>query len=540
MTIRKVPVLIVGAGITGLAAATLLAWRGVPCLVVERRNAPSRHPRAHGLDLRSIELLRVVPGLENDLRAATQAEFNDFMIVIAESVAGPELDTLSTSAGIDARSLSPATICSAGQDRIEPILRRHACAHGAEILSATELVDLVPENDAVRARIRDLRSGMTTEIAADFVIAADGTKSLVREALGITTKGPGTLAHSMSILFAADLGVALRNRSFVLYYLQNPDFAGTFVPSDDKDRGQLDIEYDPTLESASEFGQARCKHLIRAALGMPDLDVTVLDVVPWEISGLLADKMSEGRVFLAGDSAHSMPPFGGLGGQVSIQDAADLAWKIAMVVEGHAARSLLDTYDCERLPVARLTAARQVANWVAHMRPDRADLVDPWARWDSLGIALGYRYRSAAILDDGTDDGAPVEDPRRPSGCPGTRLAHVALMQDGRPVSTLDLVGRGFVLLAAPEGGDWTRAAQALAQSSGLPLTAFRIGTDLIDPGNTFLERTGLGSDGALLVRPDGFIAWRSRAAAARPASVLGDVVARILGRPVATSDNMA
>jgi 2-polyprenyl-6-methoxyphenol hydroxylase-like FAD-dependent oxidoreductase len=462
------------------------------------------------------------------------------MIVIAESVAGPELDTLSTSAGIDARSLCPATICSAGQDRIEPILRRHACALGAEILSSTELVDLASENDAVQARIRDLRSGMTTEIAADFVIAADGTKSSVRDALGIPTKGPGTLAHSMSILFAADLGVALRNRSFVLYYLQNPDFAGTFVPSDDKDRGQLDIEYDPTLESASEFGQARCKRLIRAALGMPDLDVTVLDVVPWEISGLLADKMSEGRVFLAGDSAHSMPPFGGLGGQVAIQDAADLAWKIAMVVEGHAARSLLDTYNSERLPVARLTAARQVANWVAHMRPDRADLVDPWARWDSLGIALGYRYRSAAILDDGTDDGAPVEDPRRPSGRPGTRLAHVALMQDGRPVSTLDLVGRGFVLLAAPEGGDWSRAAQALAQSSGLPLTAFRIGTDLIDPGDAFLERTGLGMDGALLVRPDGFIAWRSRAGAAHPASVLTDIVARILGRPVATSDRMA
>lgn len=531
MSSRTVPVLIVGTGIAGLAAATLLAWRGVSCLVVERRTAPSHHPRARGLDLRSLELLRIVPGLEDDLRAATRAEFNDFMIVIAESVAGRELGTLSTAAGFHARSLSPATICSAGQDRIEPILRRHACARGAEVLPGTELVELAPENDGVRACVRDVRSGMTTEIAADFVIAADGTKSRVRQVIEIGTRGPGTLGHSMSILFAADLGVALRNRSFVLYYLQNPDFAGTFVTSDDKDRGQLDIEYDPTLESASEFGQARCKLMIRTALGMPDLDVTVLDVVPWEISGLVADRMSQGRVFLAGDAAHSMPPFGGLGGQVAIQDAADLAWKIAMVVQGHADRSLLDTYDSERLPVARLATARQVASWVAHMRPDRADLVDPWARWDSLGVAMGYRYRSAAILDDGTDDGAPIEDPRNPSGRPGTRLAHVELTQDGKSISTLDLVGSGFVLLAAREGGAWTSAAQAVARLSGLPLAAFCIGTDLIDRHDTFLERTGLDPDGAVLVRPDGFIAWRSRAGADDPAAVLDSALARLLGR---------
>ncbi len=531
MSPRTVPVLIVGAGIAGLSAATLLAWRGVPCLVIERRTAPSRHPRAHGLDLRSLELLRVVPGLEDDLRGATRAEFNDFMIVVAESVAGRELGTLSTAAGFDARGLSPATICSAGQDRIEPILRRHARARGAEVLSGTELVHLEPRDDCVRARIRDLRSGMSTEIAADYVIAADGVKSLVRQAVGIATRGPGTLAHSMSILFAADLGVALRNRSFVLYYLQNPEFAGAFVTSDDKDRGQLDLEYDPTLEAASEFGQARCKQLIRAALGLPELDVTVLDVVPWEISGGVADRMREGRVFLAGDAAHAMPPFGGLGGQVAIQDAADLAWKLAMVVQGHAARSLLDTYDSERLPVARLATARQVASWVAHMRPDRADLVDPWARWDNLGVAMGYRYRSAAILDDGTDDGAPVEDPRHPTGRPGSRLAHIELEQDGTSISTQDLVGHGFVLLAAQQGAAWARAAQALAQVSGWPLAAFCVGTDLLDPRELFLERTGLGREGALLVRPDGFIAWRARAGAADPAAVLLDALTRILGR---------
>jgi putative polyketide hydroxylase len=540
MSSRRVPVLIVGAGIAGLTAAALLAWRGIPCLAIERRTAPSRHPRAHGLDLRSLELLRVIPGLEDDLRAATRAEFNDFMIVIAESVAGRELGTLRSAAGFDARSLSPATICSAGQDRIEPILRRHACARGAEVLSATEVVDLTPGDDCVLARVRDLRSGMTTEIVADFVIAADGTKSLVRDAVGIGTRGPGRLAHSMSILFAADLGVTLRNRSFVLYYLQNPDFAGTFVPSDDKDRGQLDVEYDPTLESASEFGQARCKQMVRVALGMPDLDVKVLDVVPWEISGIVAEKMRQGRVFLAGDAAHAMPPFGGLGGQVAIQDAADLAWKIAMVEAGQAGSSLLDTYEAERMPVARLATAREVASWVAQMHPDRADLVDPWARWDSLAIAMGYRYRSTAVLDDGTDDGAPVEDPRKPSGRPGTRLTHVELGQEGRRISTLDLVGHGFVLLAAHGGGAWTSAARALAHRSGLPLAAYCIGTDLIDVAGQFLARTGLGLGGAVLVRPDGFIGWRSREAVVDPAFVLEGVLGTLLGRRPAGSTGSA
>jgi 2-polyprenyl-6-methoxyphenol hydroxylase-like FAD-dependent oxidoreductase len=522
--------LIVGAGIAGLAAATLLAWRGIPCLVVERRAAPSRHPSAHGLDLRSLELLRVVPGLEEDLRGATRAEFNDFMIVIAETVFGPELGTLSAAAGFAARDLSPATICSAGHDRIEPILQRHARARGAELLPGTELVDLLADQDGVRARIRDLRSGMTTAVAADFVIAADGVNSLVRQAVGIGVQGPGTLGHAMSILFAADLGVDLRNRSFVRYYLQNPDFVGSFVASKDKDRGQLDIAYDPTLETASELGRARCKTLIRAALGMPDLDVTGLDVVPWEVTGRVARKMAEGRVFLVGDAAHTMPPFGGLGGQVAIQDAADLAWKLAMVVRGTADRALLDTYNSERLPLARLATARQVALWAMHTRPDRAGLVGSWQSLDPLGVAMGYRYRSTAVLDDGTDDGAPVEDPRNPSGRPGTRLAHVALTREGKSISTLDLVGSGFVLLAAREAGAWANAAHVVARASGLPLTSFCIGTDLGDPHEAFLARTGLGPDGALLVRPDGFIAWRSRTRMSDPAAVLADSLARILG----------
>lgn len=532
MTVRTVPILIVGAGIAGLSAATLLAWRGVPCIVVERRGASARHPRAQGLDLRSLELLRVVPGLEDDLRAATRAEFSDFMIVITENVPGRERGASSTAAGFDALGLSPATICSAGQDRIEPILRRHACARGAEILATTEIVDLVVEDDRVVAEIRDTGSGATTRIAADFVIAADGSKSFVRRAVGIDTRGPGTLAHSMSILFTADLGVALRNRNFVLYYLQNPDFAGSFEISEDKDRGQLDVAYDPTLEGRSEFGQARCRQMVRAALGMPDLDVTILDVVPWEIAGAVAERMAAGRVFLAGDAAHTMPPFGGLAGQVAIQDAADLAWKLAMVVAGHAERSLLDTYDAERLPVAQLTTAHQIARWVAQMRPELADLVDPWARWDNLGIAMGYCYRSAAILDDGTDDGAPVEDPRSPSGRPGTRLAHIELRRDGATISTLDLVGREFVLFAAPQGVAWTDAARALAKVSGLPLAAYRIGTDLHDAGDMFLERTGLDAGGALLVRPDGFIAWRSSKGPSDAAAVLAGALARILGRP--------
>jgi putative polyketide hydroxylase len=536
---RHVPVLIVGAGLAGLSAATLLAWHGVRCLLVERRASTARHPRARGIKPRSLELLRQIPGLEADLAEAGRGGTNDLTIAIAESVTGREFRTLMTPADMNMQALSPAVLCTAGQDRVEPILLRHAHGLGAEIQFSTELAGFTQDASGVRATLLDAGTRQTRVVTADYLIAGDGNRSPTRRALGIGVHGHGAMSHNMSILFEADLSGVLRGRGFVLYYLQNPDFTGVFVSTDDDHRGQVSVEYDPGRERAADYDPDRAARMVRAALGLPDLDVTILDVTPWTMSSQIADRMAEGRVFLAGDAAHTMPPTGGLGGQTAIQDAADLAWKLALVLRGQAGPALLETYQAERHPVAELTVIRQTANYVERMRPDRTDLSVAGAETDYLSVAMGYRYRSAAIIDDASDDGGLTEDPSRPTGRPGTRLPHRPLERDGRTISTLDLVGHGFVLICGPDGGAWAEAGHALGRHD-LPMTVRQLGVGLTRDTDAVLASLGVELDGAVLIRPDGFIAWRHREAADDPMAMLGAVLSGVLCRDVLVPESTA
>jgi putative polyketide hydroxylase len=530
MSIRHVPVLIVGAGFAGLTAAVLLALRGVPCLVVERRASINRHPRAHGVSLRSMELLRVVPGLEADLCKASRAAPHDSMVMIAESLAGPVIKTLTTPGGSNGRAFSPATVCSAGQDRVEPILLSHARALGAEIHFSAELEEFTQDADGVEASLRDLRSGDRMVCRADYLIAADGAHSQIRDSLGVEMQGRGTLSHAVSILFKADLKAVLPTQAFLLCYLQNREFTGAFVTTDDPDVAQLNIEYDPVRENVASYDQSRCSEIVRAALGAPELGVQVLEILPWKMSSLLTPHMAQGRVFLAGDAAHIMPPVGGLAGQAAIQDGADLAWKLAMIIHGQAGRALLDTYDAERRPVARLTTARMTANYVERLRPDRLELLEDGIKAvDNFSVATSYRYLSAAVTMDDDDNGEFVEDARSPTGRPGSRTPHILFLRNGVKISSLDLIGRGFVLLAAPGGARWITAAQELSQFRGAPVETYQIDSDLIDVEGAFLASSGIECGGALLIRPDGFIAWRSRIGVADPAAILEGALKRAL-----------
>lgn len=531
MTSARVPVLIVGAGFAGLTAALMLSLRKVRCLAIDRRASASNHPRAHGLNLRSVELLRQVPGLEADLLRASRAPADDCTTVITETVSGTPIKWLFRPGGMDTRPLSPATICTAGQDRIEPVLLRHAAALGADIRFSTELVSFTQESDYVRATLRR-PDGEETVVDADYLIAGDGSGSPIRNMLGVRMEGHDGIAHAVSILFETDLEAVGAGRGFLLCYIRNRAFNGAFVTCDDPGRGQLNVEFDPERESVSSFDSERCANLVRIALGRDDLVVKILEVLPWRMSALVAERMKIGRIFLAGDAAHVMPPVGGLAGQTAIQDAADLAWKIAMTLDG-ACSALLDTYEAERRPVAQLAIARATENYVERLRQDRAELSNSLGRANLLDVTMSYRYRSSAISLEEPDDESPTDDTLRPSGRPGTRLAHVALSFDGAAISTHDLVGRGFVLLAGPSGDDWIEAARSIIRDSGIPLTAFRIGDRLIDATGSFLARTGLRADGALIVRPDGFIAWRSLTRHADARRVLSDAVARASGRTV-------
>ena len=291
----------------------------------------------------------------------------------------------------------------------------------------------------------------------------------------------------------------------------------------------------PAKSSPADFDTQRCVKLVRAAIGIPDLEVKMIEVQPWEMASRSADRFVQGRVFLAGDAAHTMPPTGGLGGQTAIQDGYDLAWKLAMVIHGQAGADLLTTYEPERQPVCEMTVALQTANYVERMRPDRKDLQTPGAETDYISVAFGYRYRSAAILQDLPDDGALTESPDRPSGRPGTRGAHVVFEHKGKEVSSLDLIGRDFVLLTGPEGAQWARAGTTLAYQCGVPLSIYRVGADLLDVHGKWTERYGVTAAGAVLLRPDGYIAWRARTAASSASTTLREALARIMFRSADT-----
>jgi aklavinone 12-hydroxylase len=525
---QRVPVLIVGGGLAGLTTAMLLAWRGIQVMLVERHADTSVHPRARGVHLRSMELLRVA-GLEQELLAADGEAFdNGVTIAIGESVMAPEFRTIASGRPFDTRDISPATYSRAGQDRVERILRRRAAQLGADIRFFTELVSFGDDGNGILAVVRDRKSQALTRVRADYMVAADGHNGRIRAALGIGTHGHGTLSHNVSILFEADLSHINKSRGFTLYYLQNPKFTGMFVNTDVANRASISLEYDPAKESAADYTVERCVALVRAALGIKNIEVKILSVSPWEAYSWVADRFMLGRVLLIGDAVHTMPPTGGLGGQTAIQDGYDVAWKLALVIEGHGDAALLATYETERKPVAELTVTRQTANYIERMRPDRTDLNSSKIDVDIVHVAMGYRYRSPAILLEEPDDGALTEDPYLPTGRPGTRAPHVVFERDGKPLSILDLIGPTFLMVAGPDADAWARSAAEVSEKIHVPVVVYRIGYDLIDKENRWTSRYGVSPSGCVLLRPDGYIAWRSRGPQNSQETILEDVLNRV------------
>jgi hypothetical protein len=246
------------------------------------------------------------------------------------------------------------------------------------------------------------------------------------------------------------------------------------------------------------------------------VDADIIGIMAWEIAALVAERYRAGRVFLVGDAAHVTSPRGGLGGNACIQDAHNLAWKVAAVLRGEAGPALLDTYESERHPVAELIVKYALGRMQG----------EAWTQ-DYNTVSLGYRYHSAAVLAEPDDDGGLLEDPRQPSGRPGTRAPHVVLTRHGAELSTLDLVGRGPALLTGRTGDVWVEAAGKVEGELGVALAAYRVGPDLDDPAGRWASRYGVGADGAVLVRPDGYIAWRSRGAVNDRAEVLRDALMR-------------
>ncbi|WP_432947822.1 FAD-dependent monooxygenase [Kribbella sp. CA-253562] len=581
----EVPVLIVGGGGCGLACSIFLSDLGVDHLLVERHRTTSTLPKAHYLNQRTMEIFRQ-HGVADSVYAvgAPLNHFGKVSWVTSLGEAGhlygrtiAEMDAFGggslTSAYLND---SPSAPSNYPLIRLEPLLRRHADERApGRVRFGQALSDWSETPDGVSAVVVDQDSGESYTVKARFVVVADGGKT-VGPRLGVTMDGPVNLLEMVSTHFSADLSKWWDDECLMTWII-DPEGANSYGT------GAL-VQLGPTWGRHSEewmlhftFGPgnpaSRDENAIVPKmldlLKLPDLEVKMHKVSHWVLEAVLADRYRVGRFLLAGDAAHRHPPATGIGLNTAVQDAHNLAWKLAAVVQGRADESLLNSYEPERRPVGMHNVDWAMFSALHHVVLDAAVGFSPGtppamrkiaceayfadtpageyrrrraaeaisvlrAEFQAHDLELGYAYDAGAIVPDGS----PVP-PRDPMGCvyrpttrPGHRLPH-AWIDPGRQVSTLDLSARGraFVLITGSDGARWCSAAKEVAERLGTPIRPVRIdGTSqYCDPDGSWAEVSEIRADGAVLVRPDNHVAFRSTGGVADPCATLEEVMTSVL-----------
>ncbi|KXX84470.1 FAD-dependent monooxygenase [Bacillus cereus] len=536
MKSNDVPVLIVGGGLSGLASALFLAKHNVDYLLVERHPSTAIHPKVGGITFRTMELFREL-GLEQRIRSAGKALENCRGRIAVHTIAEANKEELvqmrAAQYGNDEKLLqkieeiSPSKQTACYQIILEEMMLQEARTLGGELSFYHELVSYEQNEQGVIATIRNRETEEESIIYCDYVIAADGAKSKIRKQLGISTEGRGTIGgYYMNIYFEADLSEFIQGDAFGFSMVLHPEVLGALIPVDNERRWIYHVSYDPLKgERPEDFTIERCKQIIQTAIGSTNVEPEIVSVLPWKAAESTATKFQENRIFLVGDSAHIMPPTGGFGSNTGIQDAHNLAWKLAAVIKGKAKPKLLETYREERYPVAKLTT--EYASSLLFRAANREE--GSLNNMDGLAVTVGYQYCSEAILDESaTPHRMDIVDL---NGRPGTRAPHFWGMYKGKEVSILDLFGNHFVLLTGVDNSSWAEAVYDVSSKLGINIKVYRVGLsgDFIAQDNVFCELYGIENEGVVLIRPDGFIGWRSEKAVVNPDVMLEEVMSNLL-----------
>ena len=536
MKSNDVPVLIVGGGLSGLASALFLAKHNVDYLLIERHPSTAIHPKAGGITFRTMELFREL-GLEQRIRSAGKTLENCRGRIAVHTIAEANAEELSqmraTQYGNDEKLLrkieeiSPSKQTACYQIILEEMMLQEAKKLGGELSYYHELVSYEQNEHGVIATIRNRETEEESIIHCDYVIAADGAKSKIREQLGISTEGRGTIGgYYMNIYFEADLSEFIQGDAFGFSMVLHPEVLGALIPVDNERRWIYHVSYDPLKgEEPEDFTIERCKQIIQTAIGSANVESEIVSILPWEATESTATKFQDNRIFLVGDSAHIMPPTGGFGSNTGMQDAHNLAWKLAAVIKGKAKPKLLETYHEERYPVAKLTTdyASSLLFRAANREESSLNIMD------GLAVTVGYQYSSEVIIDD-------LVTPHRMdkvqlNGRPGTRAPHFVGMYEGKEVSVLDLLGNDFVLLTGAENRTWAESAHTVSAKLGVNIKVYRVGLsgDFIAQEDIFSKLYGIENGVAVLIRPDGFIGWRSEKEVVNLDTVLNEVMNHLL-----------
>ena len=529
------PILIVGGGPVGLALAGELGWRGMPCTLIEQSDGSIYQARQDLVGVRTMEFCRRW-GIVGDIEAAPYPrDYPQDNAYVTRLRGGYELGRHPVPAMDDdpGPPQSPQRRERCPQNMFDPILRRFAASFDCvELRHRTRFRSLRQDAEEVVAEVENLETGTSAEIRARYLIGCDGANSAVRDVVGIPMLGKHVLTYTTNVIFRCDDFEALhdKRRAYRYIFLDKEGVWATIVAINGRDEWRFSIV--GTDHEPRELAEAEIRAAIRRAVGV-DFDYEILSVLPWIRRELVAERYSDGRVFLAGDSAHCTSPTGGFGMNTGIGDAVDLAWKLMAIADGWGGEGLIPSYTAERRPVAQRNVAEASGNLRRMMAPrhtpaihdDSADgarqrerlgreFAEAMSReWTTLGIHLGYIYENSPLIcPDGTPRPPDAVTTYDQTARPGSRAPHVWL-GDGR--STLDLFGRGFTLLRLGPAPPETRGLVDAAARRFMPLDVVEIDSAEVAAG---YERK------LVLVRPDGHVAWRSDTPCDEPEAVIDRV----------------
>lgn len=499
-------VMIIGGGPVGLSAAICLAYQGISSILVEKHPTTTNHPKARGVNGRSMELFRSW-GLEDQMKQYQMPrEAHRFTWI--EDFQGREITRVQ--ATVDYSSYSPTTSAIIAQDNVEQELFQKAQSMPLiDLRFNTEMIHASQDDEKVSVEILNKKTNQKETLLTQYLIGADGAHSLSRKLFDVEMEGVDNLGEFCNIYCEMDLDQYVKHRPSVGFLLTRPDLRGTFILAKDGQKKWLigiRIDSNPNFANVS-FTDEFCINYVKKIVNDPALEVRLINKAFWTMAALIAKQYRVGRVFLAGDAAHRLPPTGGFGMNTGIQDAHNLAWKLAMVLNGQAEDSLLDTYFTERSQIAKTNTAWSISNakrfekiFTALAQDDldtfKEALEDQSHHINNIQLDLGFIYGSEY----------QTQDVYIPSAKIGARAPHCWLLKDNEQNSTLDLYDRQFVLVCHPEALFWQEAYHQF------PCKIVTIGEsgDALDINHDFLEKYQISKQGAVLVRPDGHIAWRS------------------------------